>query len=965
MSDHNLSIRSAPAVTGWQPEDFSFELALERASSHENEAVAPPAQDPPAERNGLLRFLGFGRKARASNVDAANLEASPQAWPPKDSKPYTGVPIYFPNSDDMVPYEHLAEMPDGRLYYRSNGRETLGALVTMAAPLNAGGMRNRTQLVGLNQLPIVLDDKSVPFKDGAQVLLRPARPNLPPPAKAPERPIVQIKESPVDHDRYYGEQIEKQVVATAMGTVKAEANVWNPSPQAKAAESILEERFGKPYVETMKQSWAAEQQAAMLQRQGTIDLPPEEKQARARAQFMQKLDEDFGAFSPVMKFFLPTYAMPDMGFAPSPIEIVTDIGAGVHFSTGGRGLHSYRRGSQELTRVNSNDGHSYFVTESSHLRTVKPAKPEQFTEVRTTGGQTVWVSPAAPKVSTKTADKMTAWVDPPIQGSRTKSPAASGEKIPSSQPTQKPANGSVPVKVKREPAAGKAPADTNTSSTGTAGQGVNASPKPAEQPKPAVMTADGTVKTVEPAKSGQAAGNAGAGKPPVDGSGKVTLDNALHPGDPARKGIETLKTLIEAPTEDGRLLSIFEKKSDGEGINRSMVNPDKVIFSANGELPKDKLKQAFGENAKIETRTSAGAIVYEVTVPYVNARTGAKGGPARLVDPKIELSDMTQDVNWSTMDQISTPRGRVRDRTHADDPLMKQQPINGVDGWTYHSQFAEARTVAAKDLEAANNKGAAYYSSPQDFMFTLDNMHRAQMGANKPLYTGVNPGQLRRADRLFFGPAPLSHMADLETIAKRYGESYRLNGPSVFKSENVFASKDAPKLKMTPAMTEATWAKHNPTLPYDAKLVNPWHMDGQGYQYAGTKTVKSGHPDYARQLQYEKAVVETYQKVAWEKGKEAMDLMKQRNDVNPAENTQRFQQLDNEFMAKLGEHTYYLMNARKYDNGNASIYMNEVNMLLRMGGYNEVPHGLLDHAAYRFSPENFSRHFTDWVRENN
>ena len=65
--------------------------------------------------------------------------------------------------------------------------------------------------------------------------------------------------------------------------------------------------------------------------------------------------------------------------------------------------------------------------------------------------------------------------------------------------------------------------------------------------------------------------------------------------------------------------------------------------------------------------------------------------------------------------------------------------------------------------------------------------------------------------------------------------------------------------------------------------------------------------------------------------------------------------------------TYYQYgaNARPFENINNSIFMNEANVLLRSRGLEEIPHGLLDHAAQRLQPEEFQKLFLKSVAEKN
>jgi hypothetical protein len=904
--------------------------------------------DPPSKKTGGGLFGLFRRGSRdKADTNGPGGETSGShgdaAWPPKGSTPYAGNAAYYPNGD-MIPYEQLAEMPDGSVYYRSNGKETLGALVTMAAQFDPSGMRNRTAFIGLNTLPIVLDDRTVPYKDGQTIRMRPGR-VIEPPAPAKKEPALKVAEVPRDHDRHIKEDLTRSTVAKAMDIIKSNP-LADPArdPLLAAAHATLEEQFGKPYADRMVASAQAEFQEAMLKRQGTIDLPFEEKQAQARAAFLAKLDEDWGALSPVMRFFMPTYAMPDMGFAPSPIELITDIGVGAHFSRAPSGT-TFRRGNQSLARYNTNDRFTYFVTEPDRVRYSKPAKPGDYVPATTVEGKPVWLpKSSSTKVPTTEADRAMAWVEPSYQAQKAstatkRNGSGSGEAVSDKTPTGKTASS---AKKTTPPTA--APQGTTTS-------------KPNAQPEEqrAVMTADGTVKVVDPKTTTATPSTGGGTRPNIGDETRVNLYNVLQPGDPAVKGYEKLSE----GNGSGTPPRIF-------GAKRSANEPDKVLLATGKDVTLADVRKAYGEGTKVTERTVGSNKVFTLEIPHPAINSGAKGGGLKMVDPNVALESMTGDVHPYSIDDISQPRGRVNDRVNAANSLYDQVPTvkSGDYGKTqefaveYHTRFAKARTQAADALQTSRQSGNPYFANAEDMVRTLDGMNVTQ---TKDLYKDVNPGAMRREDRLRYLPGPMVELADVEAAAKKYGQPYRLTESAGLG--NPFESARGP-VRMTPAIDEATWNRFNPGLPYDAKLVNPWYQDGPSWMYAGTKLTKPGEPGHQRAVQYEQAVVKTYQQIAWEKGRDMMSELRERNNMNPAENAAEFNRRDDAVLQKLGEHAYYLMNARKYDAGNASVYMNEVNMLLRTAGYDEVPHGVLDHAAYRFSPEAFSRYFTDWVRSN-
>ena len=67
---------------------------------------------------------------------------------------------------------------------------------------------------------------------------------------------------------------------------------------------------------------------------------------------------------------------------------------------------------------------------------------------------------------------------------------------------------------------------------------------------------------------------------------------------------------------------------------------------------------------------------------------------------------------------------------------------------------------------------------------------------------------------------------------------------------------------------------------------------------------------------------------------------------------------------KIAEHYQYAVNARPFEQINNSLFMNEVNTLLKKAGMQTIPHGILDHAAQRLQPQTFIKYFEDYYMAN-
>lgn len=69
-------------------------------------------------------------------------------------------------------------------------------------------------------------------------------------------------------------------------------------------------------------------------------------------------------------------------------------------------------------------------------------------------------------------------------------------------------------------------------------------------------------------------------------------------------------------------------------------------------------------------------------------------------------------------------------------------------------------------------------------------------------------------------------------------------------------------------------------------------------------------------------------------------------------------------LGKIAEHYQYAANARPFEQINNSLFMNEVNTLLKKAGMKSIPHGILDHAAQRLQSETFKNYFIDFYYNN-
>ncbi len=170
-------------------------------------------------------------------------------------------------------------------------------------------------------------------------------------------------------------------------------------------------------------------------------------------------------------------------------------------------------------------------------------------------------------------------------------------------------------------------------------------------------------------------------------------------------------------------------------------------------------------------------------------------------------------------------------------------------------------------------------------------------------YVKIEPYAIRNEDGLLKNNYE-EYAHEVEKIAKRYGDPYRANNPQFTTVNLKGISKYA--------------------LPSNSTSMHVY-------------PASSSMDEYFNQM--------------YETSKQAINLI---NNNAP----QRM------ILEKIAEHYQYAANARPYQQINNSLFMNEVNTLLKKAGMKAIPHGMLDHAAQRLQPETFKKYFTDYYCAN-
>lgn len=106
------------------------------------------------------------------------------------------------------------------------------------------------------------------------------------------------------------------------------------------------------------------------------------------------------------------------------------------------------------------------------------------------------------------------------------------------------------------------------------------------------------------------------------------------------------------------------------------------------------------------------------------------------------------------------------------------------------------------------------------------------------------------------------------------------------------------------------------------------------------------HNNGAQHIYPDNRYADQYFKMMHQTAKEAMELI---NRGAPQD----------QILAKIAEHYQYAVNFRPFEQINNSLFMTEINTMLKKAGMAPIPHGKLDFAAQRLQPETFKKYFID------
>lgn len=231
--------------------------------------------------------------------------------------------------------------------------------------------------------------------------------------------------------------------------------------------------------------------------------------------------------------------------------------------------------------------------------------------------------------------------------------------------------------------------------------------------------------------------------------------------------------------------------------------------------------------------------------------------------------------------------------------------VAGNNGKPVNAKYIKTSREARAHLNDAIASGK-YTESLDSYIQTMNEMHVISVkgkSGHDDWYgevgqgsMGVKPGVMREG---IARNRRIDSAIEVEGIAKKYGDSYRVDKNSRVKLEGI----------------------PNEYLPYD--------IEG-GYHF---------YPDG-------KSLEKYYYKEMHRTSKETLSLIQ-----NGASKDQ--------VLRKIAEHYQYAANARPYSQINNSLFMNEINTLLTKAGLKTMPHGILDIASMHLQPESFKKYFID------
>ena len=293
-------------------------------------------------------------------------------------------------------------------------------------------------------------------------------------------------------------------------------------------------------------------------------------------------------------------------------------------------------------------------------------------------------------------------------------------------------------------------------------------------------------------------------------------------------------------------------------------------------------------------------------VTYIKASTGercivkidANGKATTVANDFLPVSQMTPAQRKASFQQ------RAQRQDMDLDELCRER---GNGGRTLPENYiSNSKEIRQHFLDAMET--GEYLASPQSYIRTMNRGHElAFAGSNGTSYYYNKNGHLARPDEINPGEimgayvhpsnARVEESQFVESIARKYGDEYTLDKASSVK------------------------------LPGISREALPENLNGRHWYAPGTH-----YSEYFGEM--------------YRTAKNCMNLIEQGASQS-------------EILGAIAEHYQYAANLRCYNNINNSLFMNEVNTMLKKANMPTMPQGMLDHVAQRFQPDSFKKYFID------
>lgn len=313
----------------------------------------------------------------------------------------------------------------------------------------------------------------------------------------------------------------------------------------------------------------------------------------------------------------------------------------------------------------------------------------------------------------------------------------------------------------------------------------------------------------------------------------------------------------------------------------------------------DKLKTSFNGN-RAALKADCQKILAGLSTISKTASAKVKAQIAKLADSIKSM--YTSAVTPKQRPKVAGTDGRTLPEVNPDELVRNA----GNDGKPVNEKYIQTSREARQYLYQSIESGA-YTESLDSYIQTINDMHViSAVGKDGTKFwykdagqggLAVNPGVIRGKGQL--SNQRVAQAMQVEEVAKKYGDSYRVNQSSKVKLDGI--------------------SEH--FLPRD--------IAGGGHVYPDGASLKTEY--YAQMHRTAKEALELIESGASEK----------------------------KILAKIAEHYQYAANARPYGQINNSLFMNEINSLLTKAGLNTMPHGQLDIAAMHLQPKTFQKYFID------